>query len=335
MISYLFGNLIARLSPEGAMSTTFFPPSPKYDPSRDIPDLTGKIAIVTGGNSGVGYETVKQLLLKNARVYLAARTQVKAQEAIEALAKETGNTAIWLKLDLGDLESVKQAAAEFSAKEERLIILFCNAGVMVPPVDQLTKQGYDLQFGTNVVGHYLLCVLLYPSLNRTFELTGSRARVIHTSSEGHRIANTPSGLLFEAAKGGAERDALIKEWGPAVGAPWTLYGFSKMGNVLIANIFNRAYPSVMSCTVHPGGLKSNLHQHEPLWQKIFFNLAFYPVPLGAYTQLWAGTSEEGDGFGGKYLFPWARMGKADARAAYEATQDELKGWLDEEIKAYV
>ncbi|KAI0744855.1 hypothetical protein C8Q76DRAFT_764360 [Earliella scabrosa] len=110
---------------------------------EDIPDLSGKVALVTGGNTGIGRET-------NAKVYLAARSPDKAHKAIEELAAETGGkTAHFLQLDLSDLSAVRDAAYDFARRESRLDILFLNAGIMCPPADQLTAQGYDLTMGTN------------------------------------------------------------------------------------------------------------------------------------------------------------------------------------------
>lgn len=143
--------LLVGLAPHTQLSNTFFPPPSTYEPGRDMPDLTGKVrlsesrsllyrlpvfltclwplqvAIVTGGNSGIGYETTKQHLLKGARVYLAARSESKAQAAIARLEVETGKRAIWLELDLSDLTSVKRAAKTFLEAEAQLDILFNNA----------------------------------------------------------------------------------------------------------------------------------------------------------------------------------------------------------------
>ena len=107
-----------------SLSTYFrqvFPPTPQWSMDK-ISDLSGKVFIVTGGNSGVGKETCKQLLLKNAIVYLAARSESKAQAALEELEKETGKTAIFHKLDLGDLDATKQSAEEFLQYVSRLLV---------------------------------------------------------------------------------------------------------------------------------------------------------------------------------------------------------------------
>jgi retinol dehydrogenase 12 len=176
-----------------------YPPKPKST-TDDIPDLTGKVMIVTGGNTGIGKETVKvrfpihtqsktlplslhhdftvqssimiviHLLLSFTRTKRKsiARSQTKAEAAIEDLRQKTGKTAIWLKLDLADLKSIKAALEDFSAMFYSIMrmliislyslnvlvtdILNTNSGVMGPNIEELTAQGYDLQFGTNVLG---------------------------------------------------------------------------------------------------------------------------------------------------------------------------------------
>jgi len=162
-----------------------FPPHPIFTVD-DIPDLSGQIIIVTGGNTGIGKETVKELLNHDAKVYLAARNQEKAFAAIKELSEVTGKEAIFLKLDLSDLKGIKAAAEEFLSKETQLHVLFNNAGVMVPPVEQLTADGYDLQFGTNVLGHFYFTKLLLPTLIATAKTSSDgKARVVNTSSLGH------------------------------------------------------------------------------------------------------------------------------------------------------
>ncbi|KIO23027.1 hypothetical protein M407DRAFT_215532, partial [Tulasnella calospora MUT 4182] len=130
-----------------------YPPKSKFDPSRDMPDLTGKVIIVTGGNTGIGKHTIRALLNKNAKVYMASRSKERAEKAIADLKQETGKDAIFLELDLASLDKVTKAAKEFMSKEPALHILFNSGGVMVPPIEQVTEDGYDLQFGTNVLGH--------------------------------------------------------------------------------------------------------------------------------------------------------------------------------------
>lgn len=129
-----------------------WPPKAKFLP-ENMPDLTDKVVIVTGGNAGIGFVACKYLLLKGATVYLACRSQKKAEEAIAKLKEITkSDRAHFIQCDLADLPAIKKCVEDFLSKESQLHILFNSAGVMVCPVEQLTKQGYDMQFGTNVIG---------------------------------------------------------------------------------------------------------------------------------------------------------------------------------------
>ncbi|KAF8512183.1 NAD-P-binding protein [Gautieria morchelliformis] len=326
------GNVVAIFAPQSAISQQF-PPKSKFVPARDIPDLTGKVTIVTGGNSGIGYQTVKQLLLKNAKVYLAARSATRCEDAVKRLKEETGGKEpVILHLDLADLHSVKKAAEEFLSKEERLDILFNNAAVMAPPPDLLTVQGYDLQFGTNVLGHYFFTMLLLPALERSTTYHETKSRVVNTSSAVHDFAPGRTGLDWKTMKG-AGREEAIKRLGYV--PQWKLYGASKIGSIFLSNILTRYHGDVVtSCAVHPGSIITDLVKYLPGWQQWITHKICHPAPFGAFTQLWAGTTREAEGVSGKYLIPWARVGKADPRAANEATQDELKGWLDLQLKEY-
>ena len=106
----------------------WLPPASKFSPA-DIPDLTGRIALVTGGNTGIGRETVKQLLVHGATVYLAARSEAKATQAIEELEGETGHRAVFIQCDLANMASVRAAARAYLAREKALHVLFCNGCV--------------------------------------------------------------------------------------------------------------------------------------------------------------------------------------------------------------
>lgn len=125
-----------------------FPPKPTFT-EENLPDQTGKIVIVTGGNSGVGFELVKILYTKGAKVYMAARIEAKAREAIDSIVKTTaGKEGLgeikYLHLDLADLATIKKSAVEFSAQEKKLDILWNNAGVAAMPAHLKTEQGYEM-----------------------------------------------------------------------------------------------------------------------------------------------------------------------------------------------
>ncbi|KAJ7750441.1 NAD-P-binding protein [Mycena maculata] len=279
--------------------------------------------LVTGGSGGIGKETAKILLSKNAKVYIAARNATTGAEAVQELAKLTGKTPVFLKVDLVDLKSVKAAAEEFQSKEPKLDVLFNNGGVMFPPWEKTTVDGYDLQFGTNVLGHFYLTKLL-PQLTAAAQSSpDGKARVINTSSMGHMVFN-PS-LDFDTFKDGPARKKLDEK---------KLYGQSKFGNVVFSNELARRYVNqgIVSISLHPGNIKTDLSRHSSPAERALANWMLYPVSLGVLTQLYAGTTPEALKLSGKYMIPWARVGKA-----HKATDDpeqavKLWDWLEEQVK---
>ncbi|KAK7435110.1 short-chain alcohol dehydrogenase [Stygiomarasmius scandens] len=305
-----------------SMIDEFFPPKPKWNVDQ-IPDLTGQVMIVTGGNTGIGKETIEALLKHNARVYLAARSQAKAEAAIQDLKTKTGKEAIWLKLDLADLSSIKAAIKEYTSKEKELHVLFNNAGVMMPDLEELTAQGYDLQFGTNVLGHFYLTKLLLPTLLSTAQNSPSgKARVVNTSSSGHTSCNR---LDFNSFTKSPARKKI---------GSFGLYLQSKLGNVIFSHELARRYgeKGIVSTSLNPGNLYTDLQRTTPRIVMFLADFIFYPPEMGAITQLWAGTSPEGVNFNGKYLIPWAREGEASPASKNVAQGKQLWEWLEEQVK---
>ncbi|KAH9895862.1 NAD-P-binding protein [Cubamyces lactineus] len=302
--------------------TNMFPPKPKWGVDQ-IPDLSGKVMIVTGGNTGIGKETIKALLNHNAKVYMASRSPERAQDAIDELRKETGKEALFLQIDLADLQSVKRAANEFISKEERLDVLFNSGGLMYPPVEQTTKDGYDLQFGTNVIGHFYFTQLLLPLLIASAKTSpDGKARVVNTSSMGHSFV---TGIDFDTLRDGPKR----------VKAGTTkLYSQSKFGNVVFAKELHRRYADqgIVSVALHPGNLQTDLQRHVSKVELMIAKHLLYPAPMGALTQLYAGTTPEGANLGGEYLIPWARVGRARKETENPEIGRKLWEWLENEVK---
>ncbi|KAK0194340.1 NAD(P)-binding protein [Armillaria mellea] len=304
-----------------SLTSQMFPPKPKWSVD-DMPDLTGKVVIVTGGNTGCGKESVRVLLLHGAKVYLAARSEGKAREAIEDLKKETGHDAIFLPLDLADLVSVRRGAEEFLSKEKQLHILFNNAGVMLSPMDMLTKQGYDLQFGTNVIGHFHFTRLLLPALLAAATPT-EKARVITTSSS----ANYMGTLNFDLWTDGPARSKK---------ASGDMYVQSKHGNVVFAVELARRYgaQNIISHSLNPGSIRTDLQRHLSPFANKMQDIFLFPVSMGALTQLWAGTSPEAGQMNGEFMIPWARLGKARKETGDPEVGKKLWEWLELQCKDY-
>jgi len=216
----------------GNQFSQIFPPSPKFTESS-LPDLSGKVYIVTGSSAGVGKELARLLYSRNATVYVAARSAERANAAIAWMKeRHPSSTGVlrFLKLDLNDLEGIKPSAEEFLAKEKRLDVLFNNAGVMVPPKGSTTKQGYEMQLGTNCIAPFLFTKLLTPMLVQTAKSSpAGSVRVVWTSSSAAHLG---------APTGGVE----VSKLGKMIEEPtWKGYGVSKGGNVLHAMEYARRY----------------------------------------------------------------------------------------------
>ncbi|KAK0205285.1 NAD(P)-binding protein [Desarmillaria ectypa] len=304
-----------------SLISQMFPPKPKWS-VNDIPDLTGKVVIVTGGNTGCGRETVKALLMHGAKVYLAARSEEKAKEAITKLKEDTGAEAIFLSLDLADLVSVRRAAEEFLSKEKQLHILFNNAGVMLAPMDMLTKQGYDLQFGTNVIGHFHFTELLLPALIAA-ATPSDKARVITTSSSANYMGTLDFNIWVDSP-------ARSKK------ASGDLYVQSKHANVVFAVELARRYgeQNIISHSLNPGSIRTDLQRHLSPFANKMQDIFLFPAHMGALTQLWAGTSPEAGKLNGEFMIPWARLGKARKETADQAVGKKLWEWLETQCKDY-
>lgn len=212
---------------------------------NNIPDLTGKVAIVTGANSGIGFETANELAKKGAMVVMACRNLQKANDAADEirLGAKGANLDI-IQLDLADLDSVREFADTFKSRYASLDLLINNAGVMIPPYTK-TVDGFELQFGANHLGHFALTGLL---MDRLLETPG--ARIINVSSSAHRMGS-----------GTINFDNLNAEQGySASGA----YAQSKLANILFTLELNRHLEEigsdVISTACHPGWTVTGLQK---------------------------------------------------------------------------
>ncbi|KAF8500404.1 NAD-P-binding protein [Russula emetica] len=308
----------------------FFPPKPTWT-AADVPDQAGKVVIITGASGGIGQETARVLLSKGAKVYIAARSQEKSQNAIDELKKETGKESIFfLKLDLTDLVTIKAAAEEFTGKESELHELYNNAGVMYTPVDRITEQGYDMQFGTNVLGHFYLTKLLLPILTATAKNSPAGAvRVVNVSSVGH-YRGAPEGIRWSSVSPGNDALEARKKLGTT-----RLYGQSKLGNILFSNELARRYggEGIVSISLHPGIIKTDLMRYSGTLVQRVGRMIAYPVSYGAISSLYAGTALAAGELNGKYLTTWARVTLANSQALDSELGKKMWNWCEEQVKA--
>ncbi|KAK6909679.1 hypothetical protein I203_103700 [Kwoniella mangroviensis CBS 8507] len=341
----------------------FFWVRPKWS-IDDIPDQSGNVVLVTGGNSGTGYATALSFYNAGAKVYIACRNEGLAKEAIENIKKgginsltgftypkdqfrkSKNGTVEFIKLDLSDLQSVEQCAQEFLKKEEKLDVLFANAGVMASPEGLYTKQGYTLQFGTNVLGHHRLINLLLPLLLSSPPAQPSR--VILTSSAGH--GGAPKGGVDFRSVVRDTSDPIIKDGhqprqGKHEKMRWVEYGQSKWGDIALAKYLHNTYGRqgrLISVAVHPGMVATNLARHLSLTPSII-KYAPWLAPvitrtpaIGAVNQVWAATIPEYDArwISGEYLVPYRKVGIARPDLQDDKKIEEVWNWCDEQAKKW-
>jgi NAD(P)-dependent dehydrogenase (short-subunit alcohol dehydrogenase family) len=214
--------------------------------ARDIPDLAGRQVIVTGANSGLGFHTALQLAVHGAHVVLACRSRARGEDAAQIIRGRAPQARVEVaELDLADLASVRQFATAYSEAHGSLDVLVNNAGVMAIP-RRRTVDGFEMQFGTNHLGHFALTALLLPAL-----LTRQGARVVTVSSNAARIGKINFDDLQSEHKYGR----------------WRAYGQSKLANLLFAFELDRrvraAGLDLISVAAHPGYAATNLQAAGP------------------------------------------------------------------------
>lgn len=260
----------------------------------DIPDQTGRVFVVTGANSGIGFEAARVLVAKGAHVVLACRNPAKAVEAEQRLRAEKDHAAVEvMALDVSRVASVRAFAERFRARHKRLDGLCNNAGVMAPPYG-LTDEGFEVQMATNHFGHFALTGLLLDLLS-----SSAPSRVVNVSSGLHHLG----GDRFEAIMEGRRFN------------PWVLYGQSKLANVLFTAELDRRLRAkgldVRAVACHPGYAATNLQTtagsggatfgYSESVARVVNKLFARPAAEGAWPTLYALTSP--DAQGGDYVGP--------------------------------
>jgi len=263
--------------------------------TASIPDLSGRLALVTGASSGLGLETCRALAAHGATVVMACRSRQRGEAARQALLTPTGGGSAgagagaspWgaldlLDLDLADLTSVRSAAAEVADRYGRLDLLINNAGVMAPP-RALSRDGFELQFATNHLGHFVLTLLLLPLLRQS-----PAARVVHVTSGAQYFGR----IAFDDLQGERRYDR------------WQAYSQSKLANVMTAVELQQRLQAegsgVLSLAAHPGLARTNLQptsvamNGSPI-EAFAYRLMgplFQSAAMGALPQLYAATAPE-------------------------------------------
>ena len=254
-------------------------------------DLRGRRFLVTGASTGLGEETTRAVAAHGAAVTLAVRDLDRGPRAAERIRASVPDADLHVRrLDLASLAGVRRFAEEYRAEHDRLDVLVNNAGVMACPF-ATTEDGFELQFATNHLGHFLLAALLTPLLR-----AAAPARVVALSSRGHSRSDVD---LDDPGFATSEYE------------PWVAYGRSKTANALFAVAYDHhhAAEGIHAFSVHPGVIATELSRH--LTDETLASLAerlppgrrlhFKTVPQGAATTVWAATAPELDDHGGAYL----------------------------------
>jgi len=254
--------------------------------TANIPDQTGRTAVITGANTGLGYETAAALAAKGANVVLAVRNLDKGKEAVRRIEESTPGAQVTLQqLDLTSLDSINAAAGELRDQHDTIDLLINNAGVMWTP-KSTTKDGFELQFGTNHLGHFAFTGLL---LDRLLPVEGSR--VVTVSSMGHRIR---AAIHFD--------DLQWERSYSRVGA----YGQAKLANLLFTYELQRRLigTNTIAVAAHPGGSRSELTRNLPQPVSVAMRVVepiFQAAATGALPTLRAATDPSV--LGGQYYGP--------------------------------
>ncbi len=280
----------------GATATKEFGATSTTDEVLSGINLRGKLILVTGVSAGLGVETARALVAHGAYVVGAARDLAKAETATAQVRKDAaanGGGLDLIELDLANLKSVRACADRLLAKGEAFDVVIANAGVMATPFGH-TADGFETQFGTNHLGHFVL-------VNRIASLIRDGGRLINLSSSGHRFSNV------DLEDPNFERTAYD---------PFIAYGRSKTANILFAVAFDKRHRNrgVRAAAVHPGGIQTELGRHmDPgQLQKMVDHMnqqlaaegkqpfKFKTIPQGAATSVWAGVVAPADEIGSRY-----------------------------------
>jgi NAD(P)-dependent dehydrogenase (short-subunit alcohol dehydrogenase family) len=282
------------------------------------------------GNAGLGKEAALQLAKHNpSRILIGSRSEEKARNAIAEIVESVpGARLMPIQMDLASLASVKEAANKVLTTTPRLDILMNNAGIMaVPPAT--TVDDYEIQFGTNYMGHALLTNLLLPLLVKTAEQPqpGSDVRIVTLTSHSHT----------RAPKGGIDFPRL-RSAGPE-SSPLTKYGVSKLANILHVKQLAKRYPTIIAVAIHPGMVDTNLSTT----MKQSFGLAQILMPIVSYfsavgieqgvlNQLWGATSAEAES--GQYYEPVGVGGNGSRSTDDVELAEKLWSWTEEELAGW-
>ncbi|KAL5047902.1 hypothetical protein BDW71DRAFT_196339 [Aspergillus fruticulosus] len=288
-----------------------------------IPDLRGKVAIVTGGHTGLGFGTSIELAKHGARVYIASRSAAKFKVAERDILSECPEADVrFLVLDLADLNNVREAAEVFA---QHCLLL----QVMCVPYEE-TGEGFEMQIGVNYIGHFMFTKLLVLILQQTAETAAKGSvRIVNVSSDGHAKLAPKEGIIFS--------DMNMKN----SFSVWARYGHSKLANVLHSKALAKRYPNILTLSLHPGTVKTNLSagpiSSTPLYRLIkpLVELGAPGLRKGAANILFAAVSPrlrlECDN--GAYLLPIGKVSAPSKAGSDPKMAEDLWEWTTKALRS--
>ncbi|KAJ7189454.1 oxidoreductase [Mycena pura] len=294
-----------------------------FNPTTDIPDLSGKVILVTGGTAGIGKESVLEVAKHNpARISFTGRDAKRAAEVITAAEAAGGDfvAVVFVECDLTSPASVHQEAKRIASESDRLDILICSAGVLVPAA--LTKDGYEVHFGINHIAHALLIKLLLPTLLRTCEAHHPDVRIVSTRPR----------KAFSCTRAAASCSTRC--------APPARYGQSKFANILFAAELARRHPQLVALSVHPGTVRTELvAKLDGVTKALTYRYLGRPFSMktpkeGAYNQLWAATADREGIVNGEYYEPVGVRGRHARKSRDVELAKRLWEWTEKELVRY-
>lgn len=278
-------------------------------------DLSGKTVLITGVNSGLGYETMRVLSKRGATIIGAARTLEKAQQACDSI----DGPATAVACELSELDSVAKCAESVKALNQPIDVLICNAGIMALP-DLEQKDGIELQFMTNHVGHFLL-------VNKMIDALAPEARVVILSSGAHFYA-PKEGIMFDNLSGERDYNGM------------RFYGQSKLANILFAKELTKRFSDkgITANALHPGIIQTNLGRHMKgllaMMMGVVLATEFKDVGQGAATTCYVATSSQLDGVSGNY-YDNSNVAETLAHAEDAAMAEKLWEVSEDLVKNYL
>lgn len=282
---------------------------------RKLPDKT---ILITGGNDGIGRATAEKLAGRGLQLLIAGKDEVRGREAVSRLRHATGNEQVhFIHCDLADFASIEQAAMEVLSDYPCIDVLINNAGVYTDQ-RQLTSQGYELQFGVNHLGHFLLTKRLLPAL-----LCAREARVLTISSDAHYHGQ----IDFASLQGNGSSRGY---------SGYRAYAQSKLANVLFSKEFGRRHPEIMANSLHPGLVRTRLTNKNGNWFNRIAWTMYKPFmrssACGACTPVYLATSPEVRDVTGRYFDEKQCLQKPSPAACDEALAARLWEYSEEAVQ---